>query len=386
MHGRRDRRRTESCEDTPIPPFCKFTRYAHSSPRSQASKLDGGGTDCGSSGGSIDPNDKSGLIGDGSASHFIRSTAPLSYQIAFENEATASLPAANVVVSDQLDPTLVDLTTLTLGTVTFGNITVTVPPGLSSYSTIQPIDATMSVRIQGSVDTTSGLLKWTFSTLDPVTHLPPSDATIGFLPPDTDGIKGQAAVIFNVATKRGLPEGASISNIASVVFDTNAAIMTPTWVNKLDNVAPVSHVTSLVQQGTTSSFDVSWSGTDAGSGVSTYKIYLSDNGGAFSLWQSNVGTTTATYAGTTGHVYGFYAVATDGAGNVEAAKTAAEQTITAGATATSSGNGSDGGGGGGCSIGGDGRDDPTLPMSVILAAAALAMFRRRAARPRRAAD
>ena len=375
------RRRTESCDDTPIPPACKWTSYAHQTKAGLAKTLDSG-TDCGSSGGSIDPNDKSGLVGDGSTGHFVRGSVPLSYQIAFENQATASLPAANVVVSDQLDPTQVDLATLTLGSVSFGGITVSVPPGLSSYSTIQPIDATMSVRIQGSLDTTTGMLKWTFSTLDPATHLPPSDPSIGFLPPDTDGMKGQAAVIFNVASKRGLAEGASISNTASIVFDTNAAIATPTWVNRLDNIAPVSHVVALAQQGSSASFDVTWSGTDAGSGVSTYKVFVSDNGGAFSVWQSNVATTTATYAGTTGHVYGFYAVATDGAGNVEAAKTAAEQSITAGAAASTT-DGS--GGGGGCTIGGDGRGDPTLPVSVILAAGVLGLLRRRASTRRRAA-
>jgi hypothetical protein len=71
---------------------------------------------------------------------------------------------------------------------------------------------------------------------------------------------------------------------------------------------------------------VSWSGTDQGSGIASYTIYVSDNGGAFAPWQSNVASTTAPYAGVTGHSYSFYSIATDKAGNVEGAKTQAEAT------------------------------------------------------------
>ena len=342
------------------------------------------GTGGGSSGGAIDPNDKTGPAGDGSASHYIRNDAPLAYQIEFENLATAALPAANVVVSDQLDPTKVDLSTLTLGSISFGNTTVPVPPGLSSYQTTLTLSPALAVRVQGSLDTASGLLKWTFTTLDPLTHLPPADPTLGFLPPDTDGVKGQGSVNFSVRQKSGATAGSMYANLATVVFDNNAPIVTPTWINKVDATAPTSMVQSLAGQVGTTDFDVTWNGSDTGAGIGGYTVYVADNGGPWTRWQSGVSATTATYAGVSGHSYAFYSVASDGAGNVEPAKAAAEATITVNGNfaAPSSADG-----GGGCTIGGDGRRDMGLPVLVMAAALMLFIGRRRVAtRRRRAAD
>jgi hypothetical protein len=288
----------------------------------------GDGCDGGGTGGSIDPNYKSGSVGDGSTSQFVSGSNALSYNVGFENEPTATLPAAQVVVTDQLDPTKVDLTTLTLGTIAFGTNTINLPGGTANYNTTYNLNSSLSVRIQGSLDASTGLLKWTFTSIDPSTGLPPSDPTVGFLPPDTDGIVGQGSVIFNVTPKSGQSTGAGITNTATVVFDSNAPIVTPTWLNTLDVTPPVSSVTKLPAAETTTAatdaFTVSWSGTDAGSGVGTYTIYVSDNGGAFNVWQNAVTTTSASFTGTTGHTYGFYSIATDNVGNVEAAKTQAD--------------------------------------------------------------
>jgi len=95
---------------------------------------------------------------------------------------------------------------------------------------------------------------------------------------------------------------------------------------KIDTTKPVSHVTALPATATTPNFSVQWSGTDATSGVSNYTIYVSDNGGPFAPWLSNVTSTQAYYTGSLLHTYGFYSIATDNAGNVENPKTAAEAT------------------------------------------------------------
>ena len=79
---------------------------------------------------------------------------------------------------------------------------------------------------------------------------------------------------------------------------------------------------------------MSWSGTDKGSGIATYTIYVSDNGGAFTVWQNAVSVTSATYTGQLNHNYGFYSIATDGAGNVQAAKTTADTSTTVGGVAS----------------------------------------------------
>lgn len=317
---------------------------------------------------SVDPNDKSGPAGDGSAAHHVRSTAAMPYQIAFENQATAGLPAAQVVVTDLLDAAKFDLASVSLGSISWGTHRLSVPPGLKSYATVYPIDATMSVRVQGSLDSATGVLKWTFTTIDPVTKLPPSDPTLGFLPPDTDGVKGQGHVSFTVTPKAGAAEGTTWQNSASIVFDANPPIVTPTFTNTLDTTPPVSRVQSLTATTGGASFTVDWSGSDAASGVAQYTVFVSDDGAAFVPWRTGVATTSASYDGVAGHSYGFYVVAKDGAGNAEAPKSTAEQTIVAGDAASA------GGGGGGCSVGGDGRD-ASLPLLLLGAVAVLARRR-----------
>ena len=305
-----------------------------------------GGSGSGS-GGSIDPNDKVGPAGDASSNHYIQAGLPMTYQVEFENLPTASLAAAQVVITDQFDPTKFDLSTFTIGSISFGTQVVNVPAGLSSYATIVRINATLSVRIQGSLNTTTGIAKWTFTTLDPATGLPPSDPTLGFLPPDTDGIVGQGQVTFSILQKAGLVDGAAITNQASIVFDANPAIVTPIWTNVIDTIPLTGKVQSLVPKVGTTSFDVNWSATGAGSAAKTYAVYVSDNGAAFTPWLTQISTTTATYAGTSGRRYGFYVIVTDGAGNTESLKNAAEASIAVNGNLVEN---TSSGGGGGCAV------------------------------------
>ena len=67
-----------------------------------------------------------------------------------------------------------------------------------------------------------------------------------------------------------------------------------------------------------------WAGTDVGSGVANYTIYVSDNGGPFTAFQTSTSATSAIFAGQLGHTYGFYSIATDQVGNVEGPKSLAE--------------------------------------------------------------
>ena len=285
---------------------------------------------------SIDPNDKGGPSGDNSASRYLRPISPFLYTVAFENQASATLPASQVVVTDQLDPTKVNLATLTLGTITFGTTVISLPGGTNNFNTTHSINSSMSVRIQGSLDTGTGLLKWTFTTIDPSTGLPPSDPTVGFLPPDANGVEGQGSVLFAVMPLSGLVTGTQIANQANVVFDANAPILTPTWLNTIDVTPPTSTVGALPVTETVATFPVAWAGSDVGSGIASYSIWVSDNSGPFAEWLSQTTAAMASYAGTAGHTYGFYSIATDGAGNVQAGKTVPDATTTVSAQAVSS--------------------------------------------------
>ena len=82
---------------------------------------------------------------------------------------------------------------------------------------------------------------------------------------------------------------------------------------------------------------MSWSGQDDadGSGIAAYDIYVSDNGGPFNPFLLNTTDVTATFTGAAGHTYGFYSVATDNVGHVEAPPLAPDATIQVlGASAT----------------------------------------------------
>jgi len=192
--------------------------------------------------GALDPNDKTGPQGALKA-RWVLGSQPLSYTVSFENDpAKATAPAQQVVITDQLNPAKFNLNTVRLGAMGFGNTVVTPPPGLNNYSatvdmgTVGDI-ADLEVSIQGSLDTATGLLKWTFRSIDASTGepVPPSDPTAGFLPPNTAGVApaGTGSVVFSVMPKHVLANGSKVANQASVVFDTNKPIATPIWRNTI---------------------------------------------------------------------------------------------------------------------------------------------------------
>ncbi len=94
----------------------------------------------------------------------------------------------------------------------------------------------------------------------------------------------------------------------------------------VDLASPVSSVAALPTKSTATAIPLMWSGTDDATGVVTYAVFVSDNGGAYTPFLSSTQATTATYTGVDGHRYNFYTVATDAAGRVETIPTAADAT------------------------------------------------------------
>jgi hypothetical protein len=101
------------------------------------------------------------------------------------------------------------------------------------------------------------------------------------------------------------------------VFDTNAPINTPEWLNTLDNSKPESHVLPLPAAEASTSFKVDWSGSDAGAGIKDYTIFVSEDGGTYNPWLTDTVTTSGTFTGTFSKTYSFYSVARDLTGNIE---------------------------------------------------------------------
>jgi hypothetical protein len=92
----------------------------------------------------------------------------------------------------------------------------------------------------------------------------------------------------------------------------------------VDAVAPTSAVTALPAFTGSTTFTVSWSGSDnaGGSGIAGYDVFVSDNGAPFTAFQTETTQTSAPFTGVNGHSYSFYSVATDQVGNREATTTA----------------------------------------------------------------
>ena len=124
--------------------------------------------------------------------------------------------------------------------------------------------------------------------------------------------------------KSTVSTGTAIQNTATILFDVNAPINTPTWSNTIDNTPPVSHMSALAATSNCPTFRVSWSGSDVGSGLQGFTVHVSDGGAPYTPWLSNTTAASADYLGVVGHSYSFYTTATDLTGNVEGGKTSPE--------------------------------------------------------------
>ncbi|MCY2954337.1 MAG: DUF6531 domain-containing protein [Planctomycetota bacterium] len=297
-----------------------------------------------------DPNDKFGPVGYGAAG-FVSGTQSLPYRVDFENDSKATAPAQYVDVTDQLNNNL-DWTTFKLTELGFGDTVISVPANSQHFETSVLMDCsgrTIEVQIRVGIDLATGKVRAQFSSIDPTTGLPP-DVLTGFLPPENGTGRGQGYFTYIVQPKAGLMTGTQIRNIAVIQFDFGESIATnqisphdpskgvdpaKECLNTIDSLPPSSHVATLLPQSWTTDFVVSWIGEDdsGGSGVGGYDIYVSDNGGPFTLWMNATTDTSALFTGQPFHTYAFYSVARDNVGHVEAAPAAPDaQTMVSGDT------------------------------------------------------
>jgi hypothetical protein len=278
---------------------------------------------------SRDPNDKSGPLGAGDE-HFIRDDLPIKYTIRFENQPEATAPAADVVITDVLDPSRMDLASLSLGPIGFGaQAQVVPPPGTTDFT--QDVDLRpandLIVRIEASLDAATSVLTWRFTSLDPDTLEPTEDPLAGFLPPNQTPPEGDGFVSFTVDPVPGLATGTEIANQAEIVFDVNEPIVTPLWSNTIDVSPPTSQIDAVAPSGTCSQdLAVSWSGSDAGAGIGDFTILVSEDDGPFVEWLAS-DQAAGTFPGKWGRSYSFRSIAADRAGNIQTAPSEASASV-----------------------------------------------------------
>ena len=269
---------------------------------------------------SMDPNDKVGPLGFG-PQRWVVGQPLMPYTIYFENIAAATAAAQEVRITDVLDPATLDLTTFAFLEASFGDTSVAAQPGTKTFALDvdrRPAENVI-VRIEAALNVATGLLTCRFRSLDPLTLDPLDDPDGGFLPPNQVSPQGEGHITFVVRAKAGLATGTRIGNVAHIVFDVNDPIDTPEWFNHVDAEAPLSQVDPLPAVTMAANFIVSWGGTDAGSGIRDYTVFVSDDGGPWQPWRIGATAPADTFVGQHLHTYRFYSVARDSAGNVEAA-------------------------------------------------------------------
>ncbi|MBI2875410.1 MAG: cadherin-like domain-containing protein [Candidatus Tectomicrobia bacterium] len=294
---------------------------------------------------SDDPNAKTGPAGFGSAG-FISPESIFPYRVDFENEVSATAPAQQVVITDQLDSDL-DWSSFELTEIGFGDWLIAVPDNTQHYETTMPMSyngVDFEVQVEAGINASTGQVYATFYSIDPTTGLPPSVNT-GFLPPEDETGRGQGHFSYLINPKANLATGTEIRNIALISFDGHPQIATnqvdphdpfqgtdpnKEALNTIDAGAPGSNVLPLPPTIAQTDILVQWAGEDdtGGSGIASYDLYVSTDGGAYALWMDDTAETSATYSGQPGHSYAFYSVARDPVGHLEAAPEIPDAQIT----------------------------------------------------------
>ena len=283
--------------------------------------------------GSFDPNDIVGPQGYGDQ-HFVPANQPLDYTIDFQNESTATAPAQEVIITDKLDPN-VDPRSFRLGDFGWDGQRFSPPANSAFYQTTIDETATLGIDVQvtATIDVLTDTATWIFQTIDPATGEAPIDPSKGFLPPDDAFGAGEGFVSYSVLPNSTVQTGDVIDAQATVVFDTNPPIDTKQIFNTIDTgVSLASQVTLPAHEGNPQ-FLVSWApatASNGSSGVATYDVYVSDDGGEFTPFVSDTTATSATFNGQKGHTYQFYSVASDNAGNVQSLASIVTVTTTVG--------------------------------------------------------
>lgn len=265
-----------------------------------------------------DPNEMYGYKSE-SGSHYINNdVSNVYYDIEFENDpeiATAS--AHTIIVTDTIDSRYHNLSSFAATKVIIGDAVLNLNGEKEFVKTLDlrpRIDVIAQVELKYNEST--GVAQWIISSLDPMTMEPTIDAMQGVLPVNSNG-DGVGRVSYDITLKNGLSDGTDIKSRAGIVFDSEAKIMTPYWINTTDYVNPVSRI-DTIECVNDSVVTLRFSGEDNRSGVWKYSLYVQPgDDSAWSLAKENIEVDSCEYKVYNGINYGFCVVATDSAGNVE---------------------------------------------------------------------
>ena len=274
----------------------------------------------------VDPNDIYGYLSEAGSKFIADSVARVNYTIEFENDTTFAEAAAHtIVIKDTLDSRYFDLTKFMPTGVRIGSREAflneaDVVNKNDKASFVKTIDMRPEInaiaQVNGEYNQKNGIAQWTFQSLDPMTMEPTNDLMQGILPVNYDGTSGIGEVMFEIGVKQGKADGTEIKNRAGIVFDYEEAILTPTWTNIVDAVAPTSSIDNswMVNDST---LRITANAEDARSGVWKYTWYVQAGENAPWWKEGETESPQFDYHIFEGIDYGFCVLATDSAGNVE---------------------------------------------------------------------
>ncbi len=264
-----------------------------------------------------DPNDIIGYTAESGSLHIGEKQIEMPYIIEFENDTNyATAPAHRVRVVDTLYSNTYDLQSFKSTSFNIAGNHMSLDGEKSFLITVDmrpSIQVLTEVKMNYTYNDTMGIATWIFRSLDPLTLEEITDPMVGFLPPNHSG-DDVGIVGFKINRKPDLPNGTIIDNRATIIFDNNAPISTPTWRNIVDNTPPVSNVADVLVMGDT--VKVSMTATDNLSGVWRYNVY----GMRDSTWYTmalNVPADSAAKFYANVEYDGFRTAAIDSAGNIE---------------------------------------------------------------------
>ena len=254
------------------------------------------------------------------------SVAKVTYTIEFENDTTFATAAAHeIFIADTLDAAKFDLSTFAPSQINIGNRSIELNGEKNFIKTVDMRPEINAIaQVEGTFNEKKGIAKWHIFSLDPMTMEHTEDVMQGILPVNHDGTSGIGMVMFNIGLKQPLSDGTEVPNRANIIFDKNEAILTPTWTNIVDAVAPTSIVDGLTLLND-STLRVFADAEDARSGVWKYEWFVQHGENAPWWKEGETFDDCFDFLFYEGFDYGFCVVVTDSAGNVEQKELARER-------------------------------------------------------------
>ena len=252
------------------------------------------------------PSDPNELTGPGvGAAGYVAAGQTLPYEVGFENEPTATAAAQEVTVTEPLPAT-------STGPRSSSATSPSARPSSPCRRACNPIPRPSTPRTPtarrfwstsaAGLDLNTGVVTWTFRSVDPSTGQLPAGVDDGFLPPEDGTGRGTASVAYTILPLASLADGASFTSIGLGGLRHQRADRRPTPSRTPSTTWRPPAACCALPASSPSQFTVSWSGTDPdnGSGVAVYDVYVSTDGGPFVPFQTGTTATSATFTGIAG--------------------------------------------------------------------------------------